>query len=177
MMTHQRHGRGRGFFPRSGLLALLLTAATWNTTSAQIEASFGGRQSLSGTAYYYISKAGEITMPVNLWGNVKNPGRYEVPISTDLVELLSFAGGPSSKATMDAVRIIRTVRRDNLMRKVEFEVNLDEMQMLDEKALDLEPGDTVIIEGGDMDFRDYAIIVSTVAAVTAAVASIVRVTQ
>jgi len=63
------------------------------------------------------------------------------------------------------------------MRKVEFEVNLDEMQKLDEKALDLEPGDTVIIEGGNMDFRDYALIISTVAAVTAAIASMVRITQ
>ena len=157
---------------------LLFIVATWGGTApAQIDASFGGRQSLSSTAFYYISKAGEITMTVNLWGNVKNPGRYEIPISTDLVELLSFAGGPSGRATLDAVRIVRTVRRDNLMRKVEFEINLDEMQKLDEKALDLEPGDTVIIEGGNMDFRDYALIISTVAAVTAAIASIVRVTQ
>jgi hypothetical protein len=154
-----------------------MAAAGVNQATAQLEASFGGRQSLSSTAYYYISKAGEITMPVNLWGNVKNPGRYEIPISTDLVELISFAGGPSARASMDVVRIVRTVRRDNLLRKVEFEINMDEMQLLDEKALDLEPGDTVIIPGGDMDFRDYAIIVSTVAAVTAAIASMIRVTQ
>jgi hypothetical protein len=176
-MTNRRFGRGCGLSVRAILLAAALTIAAAVPASAQLEASFGGRQSLSSTAYYYISKAGEITMPVNLWGNVKNPGRYEVPISTDLVELLSFAGGPSGRATLDAVRIIRTVRRDNLMRKVEFEVNLDEMQKLDEKALDLEPGDTIIIEGGNMDFRDYALIISTVAAVTAAIASIVRVTQ
>jgi hypothetical protein len=176
-MTNLRIGRRRGLSVPSALLAAALATAAAAPASAQLEASFGGRQSLSSTAYYYISKAGEITMPVNLWGNVKNPGRYEVPISTDLVELLSFAGGPSGRATLDAVRIIRTVRRDNLMRKVEFEVNLDEMQKLDEKALDLEPGDTIIIEGGNMDFRDYALIVSTVAAVTAAIASIVRVTQ
>jgi hypothetical protein len=176
-MTHHQRIRGCGLLIRLGLLVALLGIAGWSTASAQLEASFGGRQSLSSTAYYYISKAGEITMPVNLWGNVKNPGRYEIPISTDLVELLSFAGGPTGRATMDAVRIIRTVRRDNLMRKVEFEVNLDEMQKLDEKALDLEPGDTVIIEGGNMDFRDYALIISTVAAVTAAIASMVRITQ
>lgn len=176
-MTYHQRIRGCGLLIRRGLLASILAIAGWSTASAQLEASFGGRQSLSSTAYYYISKAGEITMPVNLWGNVKNPGRYEIPISTDLVELLSFAGGPTGRATMDAVRIIRTVRRDNLMRKVEFEVNLDEMQKLDEKALDLEPGDTVIIEGGNMDFRDYALIISTVAAVTAAIASMVRITQ
>jgi protein involved in polysaccharide export with SLBB domain len=33
-------------------------------------------------------------MQVNIWGFVKNPGRYEVPSSTDLIQLISFAGGP-----------------------------------------------------------------------------------
>lgn len=174
-MTGRQPGRWRGTLIRSGLLALLFAVAGATSAWAQLDASFGGRQSLSSTAYYYISKAGEITMPVNLWGAVKNPGRYEIPISTDLVELLSFAGGPTGNATMDEVRIIRTVRRDNLMRKVEFVVNLDEMQKLDEKALDLEPGDTVIMEGAEMTFRDYALVISTVAAVTAAIASMINV--
>lgn len=176
-MPLHRTGRVFGVPLKCGLVAVLLMAAWSNSAPAQVEASFGGRQSLSSTAYYYISKAGEITMPVNLWGAVKNPGRYEIPISTDLVELLSFAGGPTGNATLEEVRIIRTVRRDNLMRKVEFVVNLDEMQMLDEKALDLEPGDTVIMEGGEMSFRDYALIISTVAAVTAAIASMINVVQ
>jgi hypothetical protein len=174
MKMHRRPGAGRLTAIRYGLLALLLASALWSPASAQLEASFGGRQSMSSTAYYYISKAGEITMPINLWGAVNNPGRYEIPISTDLVELLSFAGGPTSNAIMDEVRIVRTVRRDNLMRKVEFEVNLDEMQKLDEKALDLEPGDTIIIEGRNMNWQDYALIVSTVATLAVAISSLLR---
>lgn len=172
-MMMQR-GPGRLTLLQYGLLALLLTPVSWGAALAQLEGSFGGRQSMSSTAYYYISKAGEITMPINLWGAVNHPGRYEIPISTDLVELLSFAGGPTSRALMDEVRIIRTVRRDNLMRKVEFQVNLDEMQRLDEKALDLEPGDTIVIEGGSMDWQDYALIVSTVATLAVAISALVR---
>jgi len=48
--------------------SLLLRRGLARHGPAQVDASFGGRQSLSSTAYYYISKAGEITMPVNLWG-------------------------------------------------------------------------------------------------------------
>ena len=41
--------------------------------SAQIESNIGGSKSgSSSAAYYYISKPGEITMPINLWGHVRN---------------------------------------------------------------------------------------------------------
>lgn len=173
MTMDRRSGPGCARISRRVALAVLL-AATWSTASAQLDASFGGRQSMSSTAYYYISKAGEISMPVNLWGAVNNPGRYEIPISTDLVELLSFAGGPTGGASLESVRVFRTVRRDNLTRKVEFEVDLDQMQKLDEKALDLEPGDTIIIEGGNLAWQDYALIVSTVATLAVAVSALIQ---
>ncbi|MBP1649179.1 MAG: hypothetical protein H6Q30_2624 [Bacteroidetes bacterium] len=60
------------------LLVVLLVPARG---TAQFESGIGA--SLTGAspaAYYFISKTGEITMPINLWGYVKNPGRYEVPI-------------------------------------------------------------------------------------------------
>ena len=97
-------------------------------------------------AYYYISKPGEITMSINLWGYVRNPGRYEVPISTDLIQLLSYAGGPLAEANLGSVKISRVVRRDDAIRIVEYTVNLTRLDKLDEKARDLEPGDTIFIE-------------------------------
>ena len=47
--------------------------------------------SASAASYYYIAKPGELTIQVNVWGFVKNPGRYEVASSTDLIQLISFA--------------------------------------------------------------------------------------
>lgn len=34
-------------------------------------------------------------MHVNVWGTVRNPGLYEVPVGTRLSELFSLAGGPT----------------------------------------------------------------------------------
>ena len=70
-------------------------------------------------------------MPVNLWGFVKNPGRYEVPISTDLVQLLSYAGGPLPDADLGSVKVTRIIQRDNQIRKVEYTVNLNHLERLD----------------------------------------------
>jgi NADH:ubiquinone oxidoreductase subunit F (NADH-binding) len=116
-------------------------------------------------------------MEVNLWGYVRNPGRYEVPISTDLVELLSFAGGPTQGASLDDVKIVRGIRGGSTIRKVEFRINLDRMERLDDKALDLEPGDTVLMEGGEWAVRDVITVLSTAAVITAAVASLINATR
>jgi len=114
---------------------------------AQVEGGLGSYATgASSAAFYYISKPGEITMPINMWGFVRNPGRYEVPISTDLIQLVSYAGGPLADADLGSVRIARVVRREDMVRTVEYTVNLDRLDKLDEKARDLEPGDTVFIE-------------------------------
>jgi len=126
----------------------------------------------SSAAYYYISKPGEITMSLNLWGFVRNPGRYEVPISTDLVQLLSYAGGPLADADLGSVRIARVVRGVDAARTVEFAVNLNHLDRLDDKARKLEPGDTIFIERTTLSVADFFNIVTTAAVVTAAIANV-----
>lgn len=141
---------------------------------AQLESGLGASSSgASPAAYYYISKPGEITMSVNVWGYVGNPGRYEVPISTDLVDLISFAGGPHADADLGSVKVSRSVRRGTAVRTVEFYLDLSRLDKLDQKALDLEPGDTVYIEPVAFSGRDLFGLIAIAATVTAAVASLV----
>ena len=40
--------------------------------------------------------AADITMPVNVWGQVRNPGMHLIPWDSDLRDALSAAGGPST---------------------------------------------------------------------------------
>lgn len=142
--------------------------------SAQIESNIGGSKSgSSSAAYYYISKPGEITMPINLWGHVRNPGRYEVPISTDIVQLVSYAGGPLAEANLGSVKIARVVRGVDAMRTVEFDVNLDHLDKLDEKARRLEPGDTIFIEANAVTFREVFDIATTTALIAATIANVI----
>jgi protein involved in polysaccharide export with SLBB domain len=152
----------------------LLLGVLAGSAFAQRETSLGVSQSgASSAAYYFISKPGEITMSINLWGYVRNPGRYEVPISTDLVQLVSYAGGPLADADMESVKISRVVRRDDAIRTVEFLVNLRRLDKLDEKARGLEPGDTIFIDTPSFSWRDAFSVVTTAAIITAAVANAV----
>ncbi len=160
------------FLPCLVLLALLIPVQG----NAQLESGIG--PALSGSspaAYYYISKSGEITMPINLWGYVKNPGRYEVPISTDLVQLVSFAGGPLAEANLTDVKITRVMRRDTQMHKVEFTVNLKHLDKVDDMALNLQAGDTIFIDNIPFQWRDFFAIITTAALVVTAVANVILV--
>lgn len=129
----------------------------------------------SAASYYYIGKPGELTMNVNLWGAVKNPGRYEVPSSTDLVQLLSFAGGPLELASLDDIKITRVIKKDGGVTRSEYRVDLDNLQEVDPGKLVLNPGDTIYIDYSSWNTaRDIFIVVGVLATVTAAVTGVIR---
>lgn len=50
----------------------------------------------------------EITMPVNVWGQVRSPGVHLIPWDSDLRDAISAAGGPLSDADLSCVRIVST---------------------------------------------------------------------
>jgi len=159
------------------ILIVAALMAVWlcpGRVSAQMDSNIGTSKSgSSSAAYYYISKPGEITMSINLWGHVRNPGRYEVPISTDIVQLVSYAGGPLSEADLGAVKIARVVRGVDAIRTVEFDVNLDHLDKLDEKARRLEPGDTIFIDATSVTFREVFDIATTTALILATIANVI----
>ena len=78
---------------------LFFTAAHLN---AQDTEPFRNRAS-----QYYLGAKDEILIKVNIWGYVQKPGQYLVPRHTDLISLISFAGGPRDGANLKKVRIIR----------------------------------------------------------------------
>jgi len=48
----------------------------------------------------------EILMPVNVWGEVRNPGVYMIPWNSDLRDALSAAGGPTTTANLSSIKVI-----------------------------------------------------------------------
>jgi len=120
-------------------------------------------------SYYYLGGREGLTIGVNLWGFVKNPGRYEVPSSTDLVQLISLGGGPLEQAQLDGVKIVRQLLRPDSTYKTEvIPVDLKNYQQTGQKTPLLLPGDTVIVPGSTFAllreffsmFRDVALIFS-----------------
>ncbi len=65
---------------------------------------------MNRAAQYYLGDKDEILMKINVWGFIQRPGQYLVPRNTDLISLISFAGGPKDGANLSTIRIIRDVK-------------------------------------------------------------------
>ena len=98
-------------------------------------------------AQYYLGSQDELLIPVNIWGFVRKPGQYMIPNNTDLISLLSFAGGPTEYAKISNIRIIR----NNPLAKSEvMKVNVKkflETGQYNNIIPALKPGDTIIVKG------------------------------
>jgi len=96
-------------------------------------------------AQYYIGDANELLMRVNIWGRVQKPGQYFVPSTTDLITLISAAGGPADKSRLDNVRIVRSSEGGSEV----IEVNIKRyLKTGDIREIpQLKPEDTVIVSG------------------------------
>jgi hypothetical protein len=130
--------------------------------------------SFATPANYSIAKPGELTMQVNIWGLVVHPGRYEVSIATDLIQLVSYAGGPEADARLDAVKVTRFLRTDNGVSKSELIVNLEDLYRINDSSIILQPGDTIYIERTNWSsIRDALSIVTTLAVLTATVTTVI----
>ena len=114
---------------------------------AQIESDITSRMAGSATAaYYYIAKPGELTINVNLWGPVRLPGRYEVASKTDLIQLLSLAGGPTTAAKLSEVKVTRIFPTDSGLARQDHYVNLENLEDVTEEEMKLQPGDTIFFD-------------------------------
>jgi len=97
-------------------------------------------------AQYFLGNENELLVPVNIWGFVQKPGQYMVPNNTDLISLLSFAGGPTESARISNIRIVRNNPQTG---KRVWKVNVRKyLETADEKLIPvLKPGDTIIVKG------------------------------
>lgn len=166
---------------RTGIVFGIVLAAGLAQTAAMGQTGNSGisivTPNAQAGAYYNVAKPGELTMQVNVWGFVQHPGRYEVGNTIDLVQLLSFAGGPTQDADVEDVRISRIARRDGLVVTKEIRINLNKLEKIDEAKLLLQPGDTVFLDHTAwVTWRDVVSVVTTAAIVTAAVAQVLNYT-
>lgn len=154
---------------------LLLLGASSFMAAQGTESGMGSvLPSASAASYYYVAKPGELTMQVNIWGDVQKPGRYEVASGTDLVQLISYAGGPTREANLGEVRISRFVRTQAGRNKQLVLVNLEDFYKTDEGKLLLQPGDAIFVDYVTrLNARDVFTVITTAALVTAAIAQMI----
>lgn len=100
---------------------------------------------LSGSIYYNKSIKGKALIPVHFWGEVRTPGLHFVPVDTKFIEALSMAGGPSSLANLEKVKLVRRSDRD--VKTIEFD--LTEGGSNEPYSTVVKPSDSVFVP------RDY----------------------
>ncbi len=85
----------------------------------------------------------ELHIDVQIWGQVFRPGQYSVPDRTDLVGLISYAGGPTEDAKLKKVQVLRPLAQGDRVREVNLEAFLSsgDPQLIPR----LTPGDVVVI--------------------------------
>ncbi len=84
----------------------------------------------------YFSESGSIRIQV--WGEIRTPGIYMVPPSTNLLEAISFAGGPISRSDLSRVKLVRVIKEKKV-----FYFNVG-------KYLSGEKKDPPILDSGDL---------------------------
>jgi hypothetical protein len=85
----------------------------------------------------------ELVINVHIWGQVFRPGRYLVPDGTDLVGLISYAGGPTTGAKLQDVQLLRAQSAQGDVRRIDLKHFL---KSGDPSLIpNLEPGDIVVV--------------------------------
>jgi len=71
------------------------------------------QKSLNRASQYFLGNEDEIMIKVNILGYVQKPGQYFIPRYTDLLSLISFAGGVQKGANLSNVQIMRAAKFSN----------------------------------------------------------------
>ncbi|MEA1972738.1 MAG: SLBB domain-containing protein [Candidatus Cloacimonadota bacterium] len=106
------------------------------------------QSSNNSSAYFYsgsMSGSEQLKIYTYIWGQVRKPGMYIVPDNTDLLALISLAGGPNENAKLSKIRIVRPTADGEKIIWIDLKEYLETGS---EKMIPtLKPGDTVIISG------------------------------
>jgi len=97
--------------------------------------------------YIIDPETGRLSMIIRVWGEVKQPGVTMVPSDADLVSLLSYVGGPTTKAKLDKIRIIRYNEKSGEERVVYANIEAFLETGDDSFIPPIYPNDTIVVNG------------------------------
>jgi len=127
-------------------LVLPLVAAAQPYQQGRVPSSVPQARRVGEGSQYYLNEYNELLIRVNIWGRVRSPGQYFVPATTDLITLISVAGGPQDRSRLTDIKVVRQSETgDNEV----IVVNVKKYLKTGDKRLipDLQPEDTVVVHG------------------------------
>jgi hypothetical protein len=112
------------------------------TTGLAISKDLANVKAGLGSEFISGDYPGAVLMRVNLWGSVGKPGIHFIPTQTDLITLLSYAGGPTDNAKLGGVYIKRWSRGREQVLDVDAE---DLLQGTGSKSPMLQANDIIVV--------------------------------
>lgn len=112
---------------------------------------------------YIMTEGQKLQIIVHIWGEVNRPGQYVVPDGTNVLELISLAGGPTEYSNLKNTKLTRAysvskiqntinkklndINTMNIVKKKVVKINLIEYLETEESEalLVLQPGDVIKI--------------------------------
>ncbi len=142
-------------------LLVIVTAAGEVARAQGFEGITDPRYLYNRGGYYTYADPGDITVTVNVWGNVRFPGLYELRKGTMLSELISYCGSSEEATLLSSRRTRQTVvklSRVDAMgdRRVIFEEDLRSLVSISNNPV-VEEGDVLlidVIESERLNWRD-----------------------
>jgi len=118
--------------------------------------------------YYFYAKPYEVTMTVNIWGEVPQQGVYVIPTSTDIIELISFAGGPRERSNLDDVLLYRVSGKKEARAKTLYKIDVRDILEGKSPTVPLAPGDMIVVKrlSEGLSWQDVLTIVNTLTALS-----------
>jgi len=125
------------------IFLFVLAMNCWSQTEGSSASGYN-----PGAVYQYsgsLTGTQQLKIRTYIWGQVRKPGLYIVPDDTDLLTLISSAGGPTENAKLSKISIIRSTIEGEKVITVDLKEYLETGEA--ELIPILKPGDTVIVSG------------------------------
>lgn len=100
-----------------------------------------------------------VNIKVSVWGFVRYPGKYIIPVYSKINDLISYAGGPTDEARLEEMRIVRTDTANS--KQIIYNLNYKDFLMdpnvdVDSSLQSLKAGDVLLVSGSPRFYlRDY----------------------
>lgn len=126
-------------------------------------------QNSNAASQYYLERGTEskLMIKVNVWGAVEKPGSQYVPDGSDLISVLSAAGGPIQGAKLSQVRLVRNF--DGEKRNMMVDVNRCLKKGDPGQLPKIKPGDTIIVPKSKASFGKFITVIYNIAVIASVV--------
>jgi hypothetical protein len=128
--------------------------------------------------FFDCSDPSAVNIKVAVWGFVKFPGKYIIPVYSKINDLISYAGGPSDEARLEEMRIVRTDTSNS--KQIIYNLNFRDFLMdadvtVDSSFQSLKAGDVLLVSGSPRFYlKDYIGTILSIVSVLISIIILVR---